>query len=310
MIKFYHKTIKDRELYTLKDFKVGSWIYVENPDDEELKSLAKDFSLDISLLKDAIDPYEVPRMEIDEDKYYVFTRVPHQQEKRIFTAPLMIAIGENFVVTVSKKPLPFFKKFIDSQIAFTTTQKTKFFLQIFSEITAAYNQQLTGINRSVRAISVEPENITNEGIIQFITYEGILNDFLGALIPTSATLNNLLHGSPTKKTVELYEEDKELIEDLSIGNNQLIELSKANLKTIINIRNGYSTIMTNNLNRVMKLLTALTILLTVPMIISSFYGMNIAMPLAHSAQAFWYVLFGTLICSAILLAIFAKNKWL
>ncbi len=310
MIKIYHKTIKDKELNTLDSFKIGSWIYAEDPSEEELGSLSKDFSLDLGLLKDAIDPYEVPRLEIDNGKCYVFTRVPHQQEKRISTAPLMIAVGEDFVITISKEPLPFFKKFIDSQITFATTQKTKFFLQIFSEITGAYNQQLTSINRGVRTISIQPENITNQGIIQFITYEGILNDFLGALIPTSATLNNLLHGNPTKKALELYEEDKELIEDLFVGNNQLIELGKANLKTIINIRNGYSTIMTNNLNRVMKLLTALTILLTIPMIISSFYGMNLNLPLSHSAQAFWYVLSGTLICSAILLAIFIKNKWL
>jgi magnesium transporter len=310
MIKIYHKTIKDNELNTLDSFKVGSWIYVEDPSEEELESLSKNFSLDLGLLKDAIDPYEVPRLEIDNDKCYVFARAPHQRGKMVSTAPFMIAVGENFVITVSKEPLPFFKKFIDSQIAFTTTQKTKFFLQIFSEITAAYNHQLTNISRNVRSVGVQLENIDNKEIVQFIAFESILNDFLAALIPANAVLNNLLSGSSAGKTLELYEEDKELIEDLFLGNNQLIGLCKANLKTITNIRETCATIMTNNLNRVIKLLTALTIIITVPTIIINFYSMNVALPFAHSPLAFWFIITVTLTMALVLLGIFIKKKWL
>lgn len=310
MIKIYHKTIKDKELNTLDSFKIGSWIYAEDPSEEELESLSKDFSLDFGLLKDAIDPYEVPRLEIDSGKCYVFTRVPHQPEKRVSTAPFLIAVGENFVITVSKEPLSFFKRFIESQIPFATTQKTKFFLQIFSEITAAYNHQLTSISRNVRGVGVQLENISNKEIVQFITFESILNDFLAALIPTNAVLNNLLSGSSAGKTLELYEEDKELIEDLFLGNNQLIELCKANLQTIVNIREACATIMTNNLNRVIKLLAALTIIITVPTTIINFYSMNVALPFAHSPWAFWFIITVTLVIASVLLGIFIKKKWL
>jgi len=86
-------------------------------------------------------------------------------------------------------------------------------------------------------------------------------------------------------------------------------MSRSSLRTIVNIRNAYSTIMTNNLNRVIKLLTALTIILNVPMIISSFYGMNIAMPLGSSSLALVWVIFITLGISSVLYFVFVKNEW-
>lgn len=306
MIKFYHQTIKDQKLNILKDFKIGSWIYVENPNDAEIEQLAETFFLEAGHVKDAVDPLEVPRLEIEKEGAYIFTRVPYVKNNRVSTIPVLVAIGANFLITASKIELPFLKKFTDGKINFTTTQKTKLFLQIFSEITSAYNIFLHNISREVRGISVQMEKINNKDIVQFVTFENVLNDFLAALVPTNAILNNLLHG----KYLDLYEEDKDLIEDLFLNNNQLIELCKGNLKTIVNIRESYSTIMTNNLNRVIKFLTASTVILTVPMIISSFYGMNIALPFAQSPWAFWIVLGTTLALALILLGIFIKKKWL
>lgn len=305
MIKVYYKTVKDYKVNLLSEFRIGSWIYVENPTNKDFKYLSEKFFLDLGLLKDAIDPYEVPRLEIDKNIVYIFTRIPRLQE-RVTTEPFLIIIGEDFVITVCQKSFPLLEKFINNRINFTTTQKTKFLLQIFSEITATYNNYLTTISRNVRSISVQLEKIDNKDIIQFVNFESVLNDFLAALVPTNAILNNLLQG----KILDLYEEDKDLIEDLLLGNNQLIELCKANLKNIVNIREAYSTIMTNNLNRVIKFLTALTIILTVPMIISSFYGMNVNLPFASSPIAFWGISLTTLIVAIILLLIFFKKRWL
>src|SRR4030042_71073 len=151
------------------------------------------------------------------------------------------------------------------------------------------------------------EKIGNKDIVQFVNFEGVINDFLAALVPTNTILNNLLNSTASRRLLELYEEDKDLIEDLFLSNNQLIELCKANLKTIVNIREADSTIMTNNLNRVIKFFTALTIILTVPMIASSFYGMNINLPFAEHPMAFWGILITTLVVSFILLAIFFRK---
>ena len=309
MVNYYFKSVRDEQLKKIGKFKTGSWIYVEDPDKKELSQLAKKLSLEAGHLTDSTDPYEVPRLEIEKEAVYIFTRIPFSLEnkiEKITTVPLLVVISNNFIMTICQKPLYFIDKFLEGNIDFSTTQKTKLFLLIFSQINSSYNRNLTRIIRQVRTISIHLENIKNHDIVQFVMFEAVLNDFLSALNPTNNILKQLLSG----KILKLYENDKDLTEDLFLSNNQLIERSQMNLNIISNIRNAYSTIMTNNLNRVIKFLTALTIILNVPMIISSFYGMNVSLPLAGSPLAFWQISSFTLIITLILLLIFSKNRWL
>jgi len=309
MVNYYFKSVRDEQLKKIGKFKTGSWIYVEDPDKKELSQLAKKLSLEAGHLTDSTDPYEVPRLEIEKEAVYIFTRIPFSLEnkiEKITTVPLLVIISNNFIMTICQKPLYFIDKFLEGNIDFSTTQKTKLFLLIFSQINSSYNRNLTRIIRQVRTISIHLENIKNHDIVQFVMFEAVLNDFLSALNPTNNILKQLLSG----KILKLYENDKDLTEDLFLSNNQLIERSQMNLNIISNIRNAYSTIMTNNLNRVIKFLTALTIILNVPMIISSFYGMNVSLPLAGSPLAFWQISSFTLIITLILLLIFSKNRWL
>jgi magnesium transporter len=306
MFKIYYKNVKSNRLEISDKFKLGSWIYVESPADEEIKFLRKKLRLKPGLLKDALDPNEVPRMEIDKKTTYIFTRAPYSEDGKIFTLPVLLIVGEDFVATITQKPLPFLDKFTSGKVKFFTTQKTKLFLQLFAEINSSYNNHLTNINRRVRAMTFDLEKITNKDIIQFVNLEGDLNDFISALSPTHNILNNLLSG----KYLKLYEEDKDLTEDLLLANGQFIESCNAILKSIVNIREAHSTIITNNLNRVIKLLTALTIILTVPTIIASIYGMNVKLPLAESPLAFFLVTGTAFLISVTLLFIFIKNNWL
>ncbi len=306
MVKIYQKTIRDREVKTVESFRVGSWIYVENPTDEEIKSLAAEHSLEESLLKDALDPYEVPRIEIERKSAYLFTRVPYGEETRISTAPLLIVIGENFVLTLSDKSFSFLEEFLAGKVDFSTTQKTKLFLQIFSQIVSTYNNSLTQISRRVRSVGIRLEEITNKDVAQLVGLEGVLNDFLAALVPTNTILNNLLSG----RFIALYEEDKDLVEDFSLSIGQLVETCKSNLTTMVNIREAYSTIVTNNLNRVIRLLTALTVIIAIPTMIFSLYGMNVVLPGTHSPHALFWILSGTGLITILLLITFIKNRWL
>jgi magnesium transporter len=179
-------------------------------------------------------------------------------------------------------------------------------LQLFSRLVASYNQFLTDISRRVRRLGIRLEEITNKEIAQLVAFEGVLNDFLSALVPTNTILGNLL----SSKFLKLYEEDKELIEDLILSIGQLVEICKSNLKTMVNIRESYSTIMTNNLNRVIKLLTALTVILAVPTMIASFFGMNVALPGAGSPHAFVWIFGFTVLIAGLLLLVFIRNRWL
>jgi magnesium transporter len=306
MITVRHNTKRSSVLQTLENYKVGSWIHVERPTDNELSELADRFDLDDGLLHDATDPYEVPRVELDEGKTYVFTRVPYRAQNSVFTSPVLVIISPSYLITVTQRSLPLFDRFIDQKVDFYTTQRANFFFHIFIEITVLYNRFMTQIRKEVQESMAELDNISNTEIVKFVRFESTLNNFLSSLLPTNEALKKISSG----KYLKLYEEDKELVEDVFLSNEQLIESCRTNLKAISNIRNAYSTIMTNNLNQVIKLLTALTIVLTVPTMIASFFGMNVGLPGEGSPTAFIWIVGVSLVMSLLILALFYYKNWL
>jgi len=306
MISIYKKTVRDKKLKKRTELSPGSWLYVEAPTENEIKELSKKYLLDKILLSDAIDPFEVPRMEVEDSVAYVYARFPYKDGQNIFTTPLLIAISEDFLASVTQKPVPFFDKFKNGEINFYTTQKTKLFIQIFTELNKLYSSYLIEINKQVRKISGYPGKINDKDILQFVRYEEALNTFVSDLLPISNILKNLLSG----KYLKLYEEDKDLVEDILLSTEQLIETCKATLKTIVNIREAYSTIVTNNLNRVIKILTVLTIILTIPTIVSSIYGMNVHLPLEKDPMAFIKIMGSTVVISVVVFLMFKRKDWL
>lgn len=306
MIKIFQKRINDTKINEMADFKPGSWIYVKDPNEQEFAILEKNFSLNPNILRDALDPYEVPRVEKEKDIVYIFTRVPKKQDEKIATMPLLISVGPDFVMTLSNSDNPILNKFLENSIEFTTTQKTQLLLRFISETIKAYNTFLTNISRDVRGTSGKFSKINEKIIINFVNFEEVVNDFFASLTHISPVLQNIVSG----KLIKLYKEDQELVEDLAVGSNQLIELCKSTLKNIVNIREAYSTVVTNDLNKVIKLFTSLTVILTIPTIIASLYGMNVKLPLASNPSAFWLVIIATVIVVSAVFYIFSRNKWL
>lgn len=322
MIKYFYKDSKSKKVRLLNEFRSGCWIHVESPTPSEITFLREKFNLSAGLLRDALDIYEVPRLEIEDGQTYIFTRFAYWQSPKvqlsaytangyknettlISTEPVLIILTDKFLMTFSLNPLPFMKDLLEDE-NFYTTKKISLFFRIFLKMHYIYNTFLHNISRLIRSTTIELEKINNKDIIQFVTYESVLNDFLTALEPTNVILKNLFSG----KFLALTDQEKEWMEDLYFSNSQLIELSQANLRNIVNIREAYSTIITNNLNRVIKLLTSLTVLLAVPTMIASLYGMNILLPFAQSPHAFLGILGLITLISSTLIIIFIKNKWL
>lgn len=298
--------MRDDGLRELESFSPGAWIHVDNPTPDEISELAREHELDEGILQDATDEHEVPRLEIQDDIVYVFTRYSWEEgTPAMMTMSVLIALGDSFVLTVSPESPAFVRPFIAEDKEFTTSQKVKFMIQLFGAIDDSYNNSLTRIRRSVNRRKVAPEKVTESDILKFVTFESTLNEYLGALIPTSSILNRLLSGS----VIDMYDEDQELIEDLKLSNAQLIESSKANLKTIVNIRDAYSVIATNNLNRIIKLLTVLTVVLTIPTMITGFFGMNMPFPWLDNPWAPLYMFIGIVLCSYTVWALFSYKNW-
>ncbi len=305
MISIYKRKISDegiRRIYKPED---GIWVVANEPTEVEIESLAEDFDIDDGHLRDAIDPYEVPRMEIEDSGTYIFTRVPVQDGKTIYTVPILLLLFKRGLMTVSGEDLPFIEKMVKKDHGLYTEQHISLFLKVIGESISTYNTLLTTIRKKVRAVSSDLENISNTEIAQFIYFENILNDFLSALLPTQAIISAIASG----KIIELTKEEKEEAEDLSLSYGQVVESTKSSLKTIVNTRETASTIMTNNLNKVIKRLTSLTIVLTIPTMIASFFGMNVQVPLADHPMGFFFVAAITVMLAGVLLYIFNRNDW-
>ncbi len=305
MITIYHKSVKEKKIKTISKFKVGAWLRVYGPSEEELSTLETLLGVEKDLLSDALDPFEAPRLEYKKGITYVFVKLPQKENGNIKIHTLLVAFGEDFILTVSKEKINFLDELVGRKQV-NTTQKTKFFLKLFSLINYQYNYLLLDINKKASALREKIEKIDNKDIAHFIDLEKILNDFLSVLLPTNNLLKRLLSG----KYIPLYEDDKDLAEDLFLANGQLLEYTKTVLKYVVNIRSAYSNIINHDLNRVMKLLTALTIILTIPTIIFSFYGMNIPLPLSGSSFSAVYVLLFTFLFSGGVFLLFLKKDWL
>lgn len=305
MIGYYQRTIKDHKLKKLDNFQIGSLVYASDPSENELEDMAKKFNLEYGLLSDALDPYEAPRMEIKRGIAYIFTRVPEQKGslRQISTFPVMFAIGKDFLMILSKNNSDFLLAMINQRKRYFTTQRTKLFLRIFLEIEGMYNELLNKISKRINYYTVNVDGIKDQDIAGFISYEVMLNEFISALLPMRHVLSSIISG----KALDIYQDDRDLIEDLQLNNEQLIERSKSNLTNIVNIRQAHEVIAANRLNRVMKVLTVTTVVLALPTMITSFYGMNVALPFSGNSGAYLAILASILVSVAILLA-FLRNK--
>ncbi len=307
MITHYFRSIKDTELKTIESFRSGVWVHVESPSDEELTQLIEQFKLDDAILEDAKDFFEVPRLERSAGITYFFTRYPYNEPAEdIDTAPLLIVVGESFVLTVALRPVPQFEAIWSSKIEVHTTQKTNLFIQLMEVITRSFERQLIGLRRAVHRDRVQLRKIGNKEILRFVNYEQRLNDMVGALLPTNVALQQVMNGH----YFQIFEEDREVMEDLRIDNMQAVDSARTLLKTIQNVRTASEAILANSLNNRIKTLTVLTILLTVPTIISSLFGMNVPLPFAEQPLAFVFVIFIIIGLVAMGVWYFKKHEWL
>jgi len=307
MITHYFRTLKDAELKQLEVVRTGIWTHVVSPTPEDLAFLKQEFALDELMLDDARDFFEVPRFEREGNVAYFFVRYPFDEKTEdIDTAPLMIALGESFVVTLAQREVPFLQQFVNGKKEIHTTQKTKFLIQIMDALTKAYEVELTRMRKAVYRDRTRVRNIKARDIQRLVSFEHELNDTLSALVPMSTEIKLIMNGNQ----LQLFSEDVELLEDLHIDNTQLIDSAKSILKTIQNIRSASEAILTQQLNHTIRMLTALTILLTIPTITASLYGMNVPLPFADSPTAFYVVVGIIVVLFSLGIYYFRRNNWL
>ncbi|HSW92085.1 MAG TPA: magnesium transporter CorA family protein [Candidatus Saccharimonadales bacterium] len=304
MITYLRSTHHQPAIKQLEALQPGSWIRCEKPNEAELAVLVG-LGIDADILSDALDPHEVPRMEQEGEWTYFITRLPDTDDDfNDFTTPILFALGNKHIVTVSRDSLGrLWQPFIDKTET-STTQKTKFFMLMVDAIVRQYQTRVASINRQMRAATSDVTNLRPRDIGIFVEYERKLNDYLDALLPTNTALEKLLGG----KLIRLYEDDRDLVEDLSIDLEQLSSRCKSLLRTITNVRDSYRAVMDTRLNETIRILTVITLGLTIPTMMAGLYGMNVDLPGQNNPNMFWIVVGISVAASASLSVYFMKKR--
>ena len=285
MIKYYYKNARGGALTQMDAPQKGTWVHVEAPNEEEIAEIIRRFKLDEGIVNDALDEDEQPRLEREGKQSYIFVRYPYKnRDGDIDTAPLLIVYDNEIFITLSLLPLPAADALINGKYDFATTQRAKMILLILTHISDQYAIFISQTTRKIKVIRsrLRGQGIRNQDFIDFATIEDELSEFMSSLLPTNATLRRLLAAGH----LTMFEEDQDIVEDLLLNNEQSIEASKSNLRAITNIRDAYSAISANNLNKTITWLTLATIMVALPNVFFGMYGMNIQLPEQHSAWAF------------------------
>ncbi len=306
MISYYYKSAQDQEVQTLDAYREGAWVSVEHPTEAEISELSAKFKLDIGDLEDSLDEDEMPRLERDGDTNYIFIRhVYSGEEHEPATSPLVFIIGPELFITIAYRSMPRLERFLSGQIDFESTQRTKLLLLMLDQVVDQYEVFINKVSRRIQIIrgQLRTQNVEKENFVDFVVIEDELNEFLSALQPMTAILRRLSLG----RHLSIFEQDKDLIEDLLLNNEQSIEACSSNIKTIVNIREAYSTIVGNELNRTMKILTAATVLIALPNVFFGMYGMNVGLPFGDHPLGYVMVV-GTAVVVTVLVIFIARIK--
>lgn len=306
MIEIYFKTVRDSEFNKIDDFRPGSWVYVREASLDDLNYISRETGLDLADIRDSLDRYELPRIEQIKDNLILFTRHPGEQEFGFYTQTLTIILTNSFVIAISPTRSEIIENLISGNTALSTTQKSKLILHILLKITQDFTNSIKRTRHAILGYEATTEIVDNNAIIVLTKNEEILNQYLTALVPVRGVLETLEQG----RYITFYEDDFNLLNDLMNAIRQSEDVCRVNIKSIRSLRDSYHIIFTNNVNRTIKLLTALTIIFSIPTIISSIYGMNVTLPFQTSPYAFLIVMSLTALASTLSIFLFLKKKWL
>ena len=223
------------------------------------------------------------------------------------TIPIGMINAPDCFLTISLKDTPILTNFKNNKIKeFYTFKKTRFALQILFEISMYYLRYLKQINKITNESERElHQSMKNKELYTFLSLEKSLVYFTTSLKSNKVVLDKILRFNYLK----MYEEDKDLLEDVIIENTQAIEMAEVYTSILSGMMDAFASIISNNVNNAMKFLTSVTIILTLPTMVASFFGMNVALPFANNPYAFIFTMLIALGLAGTVAFIFWKKKY-
>ncbi len=289
----------------------GCWINLIDPTTDEIDSI-KALGVPSDFLTYALDLDERPRTEKEDDgTTLIMLSIPFFQGEKFdvpfSTIPLGIILTDSMVITVCKKNNVIMDELLRTRSkGISTAKRVRFILRILLITATQYLSYLREINHTVELVEDRLQaSMRNKEVMELLKYQKSLVYF------TTALRSNELMMERLKKTplFHRYEEDEDLLEDVLTENQQAIEMVGIASNILSSMMDAFASIISNNLNVVMKFLASMTIVLSIPTIVTSYFGMNVDLPLQQNPLAFLWIIAILVVLSMVVIFIFIRRDW-
>lgn len=310
MITIYKKN--ENELKEIERFEKDTWINIANPNKEEVEDIIKRFNLPEDFITDSIDTDEKSRVDSEDGNILVILRIPtpdiNEVETPFNTASFGIVLLKDHCITVYRNEKfnilsdLFNRKIRNADIL---EDRIKFLLRMFHKTAVLYLKYLKEIKIEIEKVEKEfKDKANNESLTKLLNLEKSIIYFKTGLKSNEVVMNKF----KKYKLIQKDDVNDDLLDEALIENEQAIELSNIYSKVLDDLKNYFFSVISNNLNKRVSNLTVITAALTVPMVMTGFYGMNINLPLQSSPYTYLLVISVSIITIAISMIIIFRNK--
>ena len=312
MIEIF-KTLENGSLITLDKIERNCWVAMTNPTRQELAQISSECHVEEDVLKAALDAEERARIEVEEDYTLILIDAPaiekeqvdKEEKNRYITMPLAIINLADIRLPVSLNDSQVLLPIKSGKLkGFYTYKKTRFILQIFYRVATMFLQYLRAINRQSEIIEDKLHvSQKNKELIELLELEKSLVYFTTSLRSNEMVFEKMLRNERVKR----YQDDEDLLEDVIIENKQAMEMANIYSGILSGTMDAFASVISNNQNSAMKFLATVTIVMSIPTIIASFYGMNVPLPGRNNPYSLFLVLGATVLITGIVVLIFRKK---
>jgi magnesium transporter len=266
MIEYYYKNKSTEHLEQIKEFKKGCWINVVDPSIKEIKFIVSNFGINEANLIDGLDIHENPRFERDESLNYIYLTTPTNKIQHEHDSSFLIIYCKNFFMTISKYSLEIIEKILNPKIVFSKFDNQQNIIKILFSLSKLFENSVYKILKEIKENRADFDSLKTSDIEDLINYEDKLNSYIISFGANIGTYQRILQD----KSINFFKKDEAVVEDLIIDLNETFSVCKQTLNTIANMRNYYSTKLSNDLNKNVNALTLVMIFISIPTLISAY----------------------------------------
>lgn len=309
MISIYKNT--EFGLEVINDVIPGCWINIVDPTSDEIEFVVNQ-GIPQDFITYPLDLDERPRTEREDDgKLLILIRIPYYEGTKVdvpyITIPLGIILTDKLVITVCRRNNDILQEFASGRVrGLSTGKRNRFMLRLLLANASRYLLFLREINKVTDLLEdTLVASMRNKEVFELLKYQKSLVYFTTALKSNELVLERLQRSQLFKQ----YPDDEDLLEDVITENQQAIEMVNIASTILSSMMDAFASIISNNMNIVVKFLTSMTIVMSIPTIVTSFFGMNVPLPFQEQGWASLAVIGIFVILSAIVIAIFLKQDW-